>query len=639
MTLASALRSPPAATAPARAAAALALLALWFLLHPYKGVVHDSRLYVGHALATLDPGGVGADFMFALDGQFRFSLFPKVLAAAVAALGPAGAAKLLSASGLALWFAAAAALAVILAPPRVAAAMLAALAALESAYGGFGVLHYAEPMATPRLFAEAGVLAGLAAALRGRTGVAAGLTLFAAAFHPIMALAGAGTLFLAACRKHPQLLWMLSLGPVVLVVGWFTGVPPFDRLAPIDAEWLAHLRERQVYVFPTLWPSGAFEALAARAAALWIALRFAPPDVARLLRGTLLVGLLGLLGAVLLGDLVPLQIVVQAQPWRALWLPMALGAAAAPLAAAGLWREGEASRPALGLLALTFALSDTPLVVALAGAAVAADRFRGRLPASPLIAKGLFGLAGLAFAGMTAITAFVWWKAAASTPPEAVTPFALFVLRAPLALPLAAAAAVFAMLAPPVPRRGLLAAAVALPALAALLWDNTTSVERALDSGKAPEGLAAVIGPGQGEVLWLGPDPFAPWMWLSRPAWAAPMQASGAVFSRGLDMTWRARMQALLDLGLVARDVFSQYAQLDPVVFPDLSAQTLTPLCARKDAPALIVAPVRAPQDAPPGARIWRSPPLFMLLPQARRWERIDQFAIVPCADGRPMRP
>ena len=81
----------------------LGMAGLTLLLHPYEGIDGDARIYVGRALADLDPDGVGRDLMFTHDGQSRFSLFPVVLRALVGTLGPGPAALAVSLVGLITW--------------------------------------------------------------------------------------------------------------------------------------------------------------------------------------------------------------------------------------------------------------------------------------------------------------------------------------------------------------------------------------------------------------------------------------------------------------------------------------------------------------------------------------------------------
>ncbi|HZD53425.1 MAG TPA: hypothetical protein VE175_10270, partial [Woeseiaceae bacterium] len=44
------------------AAAPLAVLAVWLLLHPYHGIGHDARIYAASALRSVRPALVGNDF-------------------------------------------------------------------------------------------------------------------------------------------------------------------------------------------------------------------------------------------------------------------------------------------------------------------------------------------------------------------------------------------------------------------------------------------------------------------------------------------------------------------------------------------------------------------------------------------------
>jgi hypothetical protein len=74
---------------------ALLSLRVFLLSRPYQGILHDGYIYIGRALADLDPNGVGRDLMFVHDGQFGFSVFRFAATAFAALLGPALAAKAL----------------------------------------------------------------------------------------------------------------------------------------------------------------------------------------------------------------------------------------------------------------------------------------------------------------------------------------------------------------------------------------------------------------------------------------------------------------------------------------------------------------------------------------------------------------
>lgn len=106
----------------------------------------DVRLYVGYALAALDPDGIGRDILFLNDGQSKFSVYPLLM------------------RGLAV--------------------------SLPSFYGGNGVFRYAEHFATPRAYAEACVLAAFAAMLSRRTVWAMSALGLGLAFHPLVTASG-----------------------------------------------------------------------------------------------------------------------------------------------------------------------------------------------------------------------------------------------------------------------------------------------------------------------------------------------------------------------------------------------------------------------------------------------------------------
>jgi hypothetical protein len=75
----------------------LVVLGFFLLSRPYLGIVQDAYVYMGRALADLDPGGVGRDLMFVHDGQFGFTLFRFVAKAMAKSFGLAITAKTLAA--------------------------------------------------------------------------------------------------------------------------------------------------------------------------------------------------------------------------------------------------------------------------------------------------------------------------------------------------------------------------------------------------------------------------------------------------------------------------------------------------------------------------------------------------------------
>ncbi len=137
-----------------------ALVAVFLLLRPYRGIVGDSMLYLGWAAAGLDPDGIGRDPMWALDGQMRFSLFPFIARRLIAASSIDFAGMSLALLGVILWACGLIALVRALGEQRSLAAIMIACAAFPAEYG-LGFIFFGEPLATPRVFAESATLFSL----------------------------------------------------------------------------------------------------------------------------------------------------------------------------------------------------------------------------------------------------------------------------------------------------------------------------------------------------------------------------------------------------------------------------------------------------------------------------------------------
>jgi hypothetical protein len=82
----------------------LIVMGFFLLSRPYLGIVQDAYIYMGRALADLDPDGVGRDLMFVHDGQFGFTLFRFVAKAMAGSFGLAITAKALAAMAALAWF-------------------------------------------------------------------------------------------------------------------------------------------------------------------------------------------------------------------------------------------------------------------------------------------------------------------------------------------------------------------------------------------------------------------------------------------------------------------------------------------------------------------------------------------------------
>jgi hypothetical protein len=229
-------------------------------------------------------------------------------------------------TGLSLWLAALAAVAAQLARGRALWAMLACTAAVPLAYSYW--FRVGEPHATPRIFAEAAILAGLAVMLSGRRLWALPPLLVAAMLHPVMALAGFGVLFLTLCAHDRRWLWAgLALAALVLVAGAL-GAPMAERLfARMDAAWLEVVRARSKVVLPTTWPAREWGRMALQLATVAIAASLLTGPRRVVLGAIAVVAALGAVLTVLAGDWLGSLLVIQVQPWRAIWVAAAIAPA------------------------------------------------------------------------------------------------------------------------------------------------------------------------------------------------------------------------------------------------------------------------------------------------------------------------
>lgn len=633
---ASAVRGEWASVAPLVLAAA----SLFVLTRPYRGVVHDAMLYVGAAAAAGDPDGLGRDILFAHDGQFGFSAFPVALRWAVEFLGADVAAASVYACGLAVWFVAALALLPrLLEGRRVAAVGLVLLFVLPPGYGGLAVFSYAEPFATPRPYGEAAVLAGLAALLAGRTGLAFVILLAGAALHPIMVLPGLGIWILDRCRADRRVAAAGVAATVAFLVAGWAGLPVARRAFEVaDPVWTETLSANS-YLFETAWSGENWARAAVRFATLAVAYPFLEGPRGRFVVGSAcLLGAAGVAVSFVAGDLLSVTLALQVQPWRATWLVSALAAATLPVAALGLWRLGPVGRFGFACLGLAWLLADVSVLAAIVLAVVAVGSVRVARSRPDLLGAGT---ARAAVAVLCLAAAFVWMGRAYAVSqvwdgkPAGMPLFSALWTTLVLTLPVAAAMLTVLLRGwtlRPVHLAGLAAAGLALA-----VWnvDDRASAERRFD-GRAPDPeLVRLLPEGPGEILWLQSLDPKSWTRAGRPSWVSHVQGAAMVFSRELATVWADRTRRLAEAGLSGphdREAFRRPEH--PTLRP--TTEAVEAFCARPDAPAALVAPLDGRIVLPPGrpTSVYRTAfPEYGLEMAGGRlgWRVTDSYAVMRC--------
>lgn len=303
-------------------AMALSVAALWFALHPYRGIVHDGQLYTVQSLNALHPEQFASDLYFRYGSQDAFTIFSLLYKPLVAAFGVSPAHHLATLAGEAallsglIFF-----VRTVFRDRREALFALVAAIAVQSGYGGLDIFHYDEAFATPRPFAEALVLAAFTMAFTGRPIYACLALTLAAALHPVMALTGIAGLGLWVALKDRRLFLLAGAAAGFGVLLGVCSVQPFARLFEVfDPAWLDVVRQRCSFGFLTRWTVADYLGVAASLGLAVACLQWKDQT----LRSLALVCSIASLGAMALtligGDVGHDVLVVNMQPWRALWL-------------------------------------------------------------------------------------------------------------------------------------------------------------------------------------------------------------------------------------------------------------------------------------------------------------------------------
>lgn len=621
----------------------LIVFLVFALGRPYRGIVQDPQLYLACAVADLDPSGVGRDLIFVHDGQFGFSLFRVGARAMVALWGPAMTGEVLAVVAAFAWFFAARALARQFVGGGAAWVVVIFAVLLPNAYGAPYPFGFAELKAIPRPFAEACVLAGLAALVARHDVI--GLCCLAAAglLHPIMALAGFGVFVVVLGLEDKRWFWICACAGALAILGGALGLPLMDRLfVAIDPSLRSLYQSRNAYLFPSRWPIESFPPLIVQTVTIAIAAHLQQGRARRVLAATIVVGLCGIAIAAVFGEWLWSLLVVQVQPWRTAWLMAVGGAMASGICAVELWRRGPSGRVVLALLVVCWTFNTALEIVGPAALLALSLHFGAKWFAPSL--KPQYVPATWVF---TIAIATIWsirhfgylWEFAAAAPAGYDNINFVFV-RQLLAFPLCALSVYFVIANPrigPLVQNG---CAIVLLAAFFCLWDRRPPAERMMEASRAPPDVMRLIDQRLGEVLWID-GPAEAWYILGRPQWASALQGNAIIFSSTLAAEWRTRMQVLMDLRLADQ---TSFAALSPPLSADkarLSQEGVRRLCAREDAPAWIIAPLEHGKAPPAGVemKLWQLPePQFQLTKGdgSYNWRRIDAFGIIACAGQEP---
>lgn len=513
-------------------AAALLAAALLAFQRPYHGIWHDSVLYLGQALAVLDPDIFRRDLFFAYGSQSRFTLVQYLLAPLVGWLGPNPTFLLLTALGLGLFlYASWRLLAALIDCPRLAYAALLALIVFPGSYGAWNSLSYAEPFLTGRSVAEPVALLGMAALVRGKTLVAFALLAFGAAFNPLQVLPALAATWIWLVQGDRRWLHLAWIGIMALALA--TQVSALQALfARMDPIWFEQVWQRNLVVFYSHSQPGDWYYLLTDIVLLALVTARARGILRRFVVSILAACLSLIAAGLLLADTVHFTWPAGLQLWRAHWLLHWTAMATLPWLALASWREPDARDRLVLLFSLTLAgvtpATAHPLVPGIA-ALVLAWPWLARHLSPPL--RWLLASLCLAVACWHLLTIWApqeqwrYWSPLAQWPSPLLQSWMTIVVTV-----LAFAGPWCWLRSGAVARGALVVAGIALLLVSTLQWDQRTPTNRAFTS--APSQPFGVDIPRDSQVQWIG-GLLPTWNVLHRAHYIDQQQLAGIVFNRG----------------------------------------------------------------------------------------------------------
>lgn len=331
------------------------LLALNALARPYQGIDHDAVLYAFQVTNRIEDGRHSADLYFRYGSQDQYTIFSPVVAPVARLLGVPAAfflfyliAKVMFVLGLQRLVVG------LVADRALAVVALVYLVVTPIPFGGVSVFNVNESFLTPRLLAGALVLLALGCLLDRRPLISLALLVVALLFHPVMAFPG--VLVWAGWRLTTYLSRKAIAG--VLVGGavgatLFLAIPAAATrfLGHMDADWNDAVRRAAFVNFPADWQFADWLRIGVSFLIVAAGLAFSrgPGDAApRVLvqdearKLVALIGVVALIGLVVgtAACYLPYAVLLQGQPYRALWLLEVIKIPVGLLVIVQCWQRG-----------------------------------------------------------------------------------------------------------------------------------------------------------------------------------------------------------------------------------------------------------------------------------------------------------
>ncbi len=647
-------------------------LAVFLLLRPYDGIVHDARLYVGYVLAAWDPQGVGQDIMFVHDGQSGYSVYPLLLGLIGRLVGLSTGAMTLSFAALLIWFAAAWRLVWALFPTAditARAGLLLWATSLHTLYGGGSTFRFSENFAAPRSIAEALLLLALSFLVqsdklkasqawitRNLTALAVALVILAGLMHPLLIVPGlAALLWLRVDVSRRNVIVagvaVMLCAMLALSTGLNTNAEWAVPLATFDTAWLEMLQRRRSIALAGQWHALDWVRIAVQLSTLFVTRPLVQGRARGLWDAMLVAGLAGVILTWLATDVVHHRLLTQVQPWRVLWAvaflsPLALLCQLRVLQsrnADSAVDSDVSNRRSLELCAtllllLAWIMLDVSSAAGWILACVLVLHWLARRCAQVHVSRqGLrvcTMLVAVLVVALVLLRALVVWEVYAIHPDSTerwvwrtlVTsgvPNAFVLFGALVAATTTRTAFVgrrWRRLLPPVVA-GLLC--LWLPFVADqrtgyVLWIEKQITAKPDDSGHRPVSMS-------GAALWLDAD-LEPWVLLRRPAWGGVLQGTPTIFDRSLAVEWEQRA------ALVDRIASPRWARRSDLALALVDSARLATVCQWPDGPRWVVSPLDRIAAGIPRDTLQTDATRY-LPPNVRggAWRVVTQYGIMAC--------
>jgi hypothetical protein len=558
--------------------------ALWTIARPYRGLVHDARLYALQTLSKVEPEIFGGDLFLRFGSQDNFSVFSALNAVLVTALGLEQATATLTFALSVAWLALGFLIARELNGARLGLLSLGALIVVPGWYGAYEVFQINEMFLSARLPAEVLAMAALLVYLLRLRWLGLALGVLSALVHPLMAIPMIGLLLLIALRElrgpgsTPAVVILVVLGATVATL-----LVPSESMA-LHSEWLAVLKTRNPFLFVGNWRFLDWQNHALVLLTLILSARaLADPRARQVALCAAWVGASGVVLAAIAAALPDYPTLLRVQPWRWMWVSNLLAIILAPALLLSLWGRavGTSERTAATLILSAWLLgSSGGGILATAAAVTCFAGSRLSQQSATLIAKGArVTLAAVVLSALVAAFQFAAFPNDTNRDPIWIQRIVNFF--GPTSMSLMTVAAFWALVTTRQNRCVVAALAVASVFMLASLGPRSvrdwTAVEYSQVHHQSFEKWRSVI-PEDAEVLWPGYT-IATWLLLERRSYFSSDQLAGLLYSPRMTEEMGRRAAALSPLarpGWWTRSDGSKEAKPKP-----LSVGILLAVCKR----------------------------------------------------------